>query len=84
MNSCICFFLDSSVNISLETQYDLQYISIKITAETRLDFLEILQVKSKSFYNKYCHHKQIAEVFAKRRKEYNENRDQVLKFQKTQ
>lgn len=60
--------MESSSNISLESQYDQKYIDIEIAKETENKVLNKLQGKRKSLPIRNFHSKQTTQVLTKSRK----------------
>ena len=58
LNNYIKSFYEISSNISSETQYDLQYISIEVTTEIKKEIVSKLGRKRKAVYNKSSNMKQ--------------------------
>lgn len=72
--------MESSSNISLESQYDQKYIDIEIAKETENKVLNKLQGKRKSLPIRNFHSKQTTQVLTKSRKKYIKKRNQIFKI----
>ena len=75
-------FFESSSNISLKTQSDLQCIIIVITEETRNEVLKNYEVKENLWAIEIIIPSKLQMFQRKRKRKYDENRNQVLKLRK--
>ena len=79
VNNYIKSFYEDSLNISPETQYDLQYISVDLTEESKNQIVSVIRRKRKSTAN-HSHYQQNKKLILERRKEYFIKNNEVVKL----
>ena len=79
LNNFIKSFFENCSGVSLETQYDLQYIGVQISDNLKQEILQSLQRKRKSLHNKvYQTKKKIVDptsIFRQNQEYYSHNAD---------
>ena len=86
LNNFIKSFFENCSGVSLETQYDLQYIGVQISDNLKQEILQSLQRKRKSLHNKvYQTKKKIVDptsIFWQNQELYSHNADRILSDRK--
>ena len=85
LNNFIKSLFENCTGVSLETQYDLQYIGVQISDNLKQEILQSLQRKGKSLHNKvYQTKKKIdpTSIFRQNQEYYSHNADRILSDRK--
>ena len=85
LNNFIKCFFENCTGVSLEMQYDLQYIGVQISDNLKQEILHYLQRKRKSLHNKVYQTKKIVDptsIFWQNQEHYSNNADRILNDRK--
>ena len=86
LNNFIKYFFENYTGVSLETQYDLQYICVQISDNLKQEILQSLERKRRSLHKKvYQRKKKIVDpnsIFRQNQEDYSHNADRILSDRK--
>ena len=85
LNNFIKCFFENCTGVSLEMQYDLQYIGVQISDNLKQEILHYLQRKRKSLHNKVYQTKKIVDptsIFWQNQEHYSHYADRILSDRK--